>query len=66
VEQLLKADAWRRLKPSQKARRCRLMAEEAIALSNDAAPEARVSYLLIAESWLQLAENIEWAEHRVG
>jgi hypothetical protein len=65
VENLLKPEVWRSLTPAQKARRCRLMAEEAMALGNDASPTVKISYLLIAEGWLQLAESIEWAEQRV-
>jgi hypothetical protein len=37
------------------------MSLEAVAFAEGASPEMRISFLEIAESWLQLAENIEWA-----
>jgi hypothetical protein len=61
VEYRFKAEEWKNLTPQQRARRCRLMAEEAQALAKGASPKLRLSYAKIAEDWLKLADDIERA-----
>jgi hypothetical protein len=56
-----KADEWKELTPAQRARRCRLMAEEAQELAKGAPPNIAESYLRIAGEWLTLAMEIEQA-----
>jgi len=56
-----KADEWQSLTPVQRARRCRLMAEEAQELANGAPPSVAEAYLRIAGEWLTLAKEIEQA-----
>ena len=56
-----KADEWKNLTPAQRARRCRLMAEEAQALAKGAPPTVAEAYLRIAGEWLTLATEIEQA-----
>ena len=56
-----KADEWRDLTPAQRARRCRLMAEEAQDLAKGAPPTVAEAYLRIAGEWLALAMEIEQA-----
>ena len=61
-----KADEWRDLTPDQRARRCRLMAEEAQELAKGAPPTIAESYLRIAGEWLTLAMEIEQAKGPQG
>jgi len=62
MEYRFKADEWKSLTPQQRANRCRLMAGEARALAEDAAPHLKPSYLKIAEYWMRLADEIDAAE----
>jgi hypothetical protein len=59
VEDRLKEE-WNSLTPAKRARRCRLMAQEARALATGASPDLRLHYIQIAEEWLQLAIEIEF------
>ena len=61
-----KADEWRDLTPAQRARRCRLMAEEAQELAKGAPTSIAESYLRIAGEWLTLAVEIELAKGPQG
>ena len=56
-----KADEWQSLTPAQRARRCRLMAEEAQELAKGAPVSVAEAYLRIAGEWLKLAKEIEQA-----
>ena len=56
-----KADEWQSLTSAQRARRCRLMAEEAQELAKSAPASVAESYLRIAGEWLTLANEIEQA-----
>jgi hypothetical protein len=62
MEYRFKAEEWKSLTAQQKAIRCRLMAGEARALADGAAPEVRLSYWKIADDWIQLADEIERAK----
>ena len=59
MEYRFKAEEWKSLTPQQRASRCRLMAGEARALAQEAAPDVKLSYLKIADDWIQLANEIE-------
>ena len=59
MEYRFKADEWRNLTAAQRAKRCRLMAEEAMDLAKNADPQMREAYLRIAQDWLGLAKEIE-------
>ena len=61
-----KAEEWQSLTPVQRARRCRLMAEEAQALAKGAPPSVAEAYLRIAGEWLTLAREIEQASGPKG
>jgi hypothetical protein len=53
-------EEWNNLTPAKRARRCRLMAQEARSLATRASPDLRLHYIQIAEEWLQLAIEIEF------
>ncbi len=59
MEYRFKAEEWKSLSPQQRASRCRLMAAEARALADGAAPDVKLSYLKIADDWMRLADEIE-------
>jgi hypothetical protein len=59
VDHRFKPDEWENLTPAQRARRCRLMAEDARALASGASSDLRLHYIKIAGQWLQLAIEIE-------
>ena len=59
VDERFKAEDWEKLTPEEKARRCRMMAEQAKALANNASPQLAKTYMAIAEDWLKLAVEIE-------
>ena len=59
MEYRFKAEEWNGLTPQQRASRCRLMAGEARALADGAAADLKLSYLKIADDWMQLADEIE-------
>lgn len=61
MEYRFKSEEWKNLTPSQRARRCQLMAEEAQALAEGAASDVKSSYMRIAGDWLRLADDIERA-----
>jgi hypothetical protein len=61
MEYRFKAEDWESLTPENRARRCRLLAEEARALASRAPPHLKHSYLHIAEDWMMLAIDIEKA-----
>ena len=52
-------EEWVKLTSAERARRCQLMADEALALTRHASQEHVRSFLQIAEAWLQLADEIE-------
>ena len=59
MECLFDAEEWRELTLAQKARRCRLMSEEAQKIAKGERAEIAASYLRMAEDWLDLAKEIE-------
>ena len=59
MEYRFKTEEWKDLSPSQRSRRCQLMAEEALALAEGASPGMKLSYTRIAEEWIRLADDIE-------
>ena len=59
VDYRFKSDEWERLTPSERIYRCRVMAEEARQLSNNASPELKRVYLDLADQWSKLASKIE-------
>jgi hypothetical protein len=62
MEYRFKAEEWKSLTPQQRASRCRLMAREARALADECAADVKLSYLKIADDWIQLADEIERAK----
>jgi len=61
MEYRFNAEEWERLTREQRARRCRLLASEAIKLADDTSPKVAQGYLSIAREWLKLADEIEGA-----
>ena len=59
MEYRFNAEEWKSLTPQERASRCRLMAGEARALADGAAPKVGLSYLKIADDWMRLADDIE-------
>jgi hypothetical protein len=59
MEYRFNAEEWKSLTPQQRASRCRLMAGEARALADGAAPDVKIFYLKIADDWMGLADEIE-------
>ena len=59
MEYRFNAEEWKSLTSQQMASRCRLMAGEARALADGAAPNVKLSYLKIADDWMRLADDIE-------
>ena len=58
VEYRFKADEWNTLAPSERVRRCRLWAAEALALADKALP-LKQTYQNMADQWTTLAREIE-------
>jgi hypothetical protein len=59
MEYRFKAEEWAQLSPTERARRCKLMAEEARLLADNAPLPMKEGYLMLAKNWLQLASEIE-------
>ena len=54
------AEEWSSLTPTERVRRCRLLAGEAQALADSASsPELKKRYQQIADQWAQLARDVE-------
>ncbi len=53
------ADEWQQLTNQERVRRCRLMAEQALTLANQAPPELKEGYLSLSSDWLKLGAEIE-------
>lgn len=53
-------EAWGTLTQAQIAARCRARAEAAITRA-EGEPDASLSLLEVAEAWMELADDIEWA-----
>ena len=53
------ADEWTALPNAERARRCQLMADEALKLAREASsPAVAEDYLRLAEQWLRLATDL--------
>jgi len=53
------ADEWITLPNAERAKRCQLMAEEALKLAKEASsPAVADDYLRLAEQWLRLATDL--------
>jgi hypothetical protein len=61
MEYRFKPEEWKNLSLSQTARRCQLMAEQALTRAEGAAGDVRESYTRIARDWMQLADDLERA-----
>ena len=61
MEYRFRAEDWMNLSPENRAKRCRLVAEEAHVLASGAPKHLAASYLRIAEDWTALAIEIEQA-----
>ena len=61
MEYRFRADEWQGLSAETRAKRCRLLAEEARVLATGAPQHLAPSYLRIAEDWAALAIEIEQA-----
>jgi hypothetical protein len=59
VDYRFKSDEWERLTPAERIYRCRVMAEEARQLSNNASPDFKQVYLDLADQWSKLASKME-------
>lgn len=59
MEYRFNAEEWEGLTPAERARRCRVMAEEAQKLADGAPVHMAKSYLRMAEEWLLLANEID-------
>jgi hypothetical protein len=59
MEYQFQAIEWKRLTALQRAHRCRLLAEEAIAIANSASPELKDRFHIIAEQFARLAADLE-------
>ena len=59
MEYRFKVEEWKSLTPQQRASRCRLMAGEARAIADGAAPDVKFAYLKIADDWMRLSDEIE-------
>jgi hypothetical protein len=59
MEYRFKAEEWDTLTSEQRARRCRLLASEAIKLADHAPARVAEAYLSLAGAWLKLANEIE-------
>lgn len=60
----VRARGWEALDRIEIAKRCRLKADEALALAGTASPYVKLGYLEVAEDWKQLANDIEWAARK--
>jgi len=54
-----KATEWKDISAAERVKRCRLMADEAVALAHSTSPDLAGSYLRLAEDWRILAIDIE-------
>jgi hypothetical protein len=61
MEYRFNAEEWATLSPSERARRCRLMAHEAQTLAAQTGGPMKDAYRSITDDWLTLAEEIERA-----
>ncbi len=61
MEYRFRAEEWKSLSAENRAKRCRLLAEEARVLASGAPHHLAPSYLRIAEDWSALAIEIEQA-----
>ena len=61
MEYRFRAEEWKTLSAENRAKRCRLLAEEARVLASGAPQHLAPSYLRIAEDWTALAIEIEQA-----
>jgi hypothetical protein len=61
MEYRFRAEEWKTLSPESRAKRCRLLADEARVLASGAPRHLAPSYLRIAEDWVALAIEIEQA-----
>jgi hypothetical protein len=61
VDDRFGAKEWSDILAEERPRRCRLMAEEAQKLAQDAPDHLSKAYLRIAQAWLQLADDMERA-----
>ena len=52
------ADDWAFLPNAERARRCQLMADEALKLAKEGSPTVAEDYLRLAEQWLKLATDL--------
>jgi hypothetical protein len=59
VEYRFKADEWFALSKTERARRCRLLALEAMSLSSTASEALSVQYMAVATALLKLATELE-------
>ena len=50
---------WQQLSAAEKVQRCKIWAEEARKLAEDATPDRRDAYLRIAEDWEQLGAVLD-------
>jgi hypothetical protein len=53
------ADEWENLAPSQRAKRCRTLADECEVLADTAAPDLKAGYRDLSRQWAMLADEIE-------
>jgi hypothetical protein len=61
MEYRFRAEEWQSLSAENRAKRCRLLAEEARVLASGAPQHLAPSYLRIADDWTALAIEIEQA-----
>ena len=61
MEYRFRAEEWKNLSAENRAKRCRLLAEEARVLASGAPQHLAPSYLRIADDWTALAIEIEQA-----
>jgi hypothetical protein len=61
MEYRFDATEWKSLRREERARRCRLLAEQAMVLANLATDGSKERYMTIAKEWMKLASDIERA-----
>ena len=59
VQRLFSAKEWQQLPADERARRCRLLAFEAVKLAESAGPGLKEAYHALATQWATLADEIE-------
>ena len=59
MEYRFNAEEWATLSAPERIRRCRLLADQAMALANSAAPDLKKAYRKIGRDWLNLAAELE-------